>query len=156
MPLRIGADLPSLDAATEWINGEVGSADLIGSPALVYFWAVSCHICKDNMPKLAEWRTKYGGALQLVGVHMPRQESDMELEGVKEAIDRYAIPDPVGIDNTHGVGDAFENRFWPAYFLFDSEGKLKGRTAGDVGLEVMDKTLAKVMEEAAQPAGEAG
>lgn len=148
MPLRPGADLPSLDAATDWINGELGTNDLIGAPSLVYFWAVSCHICKDNLPKLSQWRETYGDSLQMVGIHMPRQESDMDIEAVRGAIAEFGIPDPIGIDNTHEVGEAFENAFWPAYFLFDSGGKLRARTAGDVGLSVMEKTLEKVMEEA--------
>ncbi|MCC6483473.1 MAG: TlpA family protein disulfide reductase [Armatimonadetes bacterium] len=150
MPLKIGADLPPLEDATEWINGELGSGDLIGAPSLVYFWAVSCHICKDNLPKLAQWREKYGDDLQMVGIHMPRQEEDMDVEAVRKAIANFSIPDPIGIDNTHEVGDVFENKFWPAYFLFDADGKLRARTAGDVGLEMLEKSLEKVMSEAAQ------
>ncbi len=150
MPLRIGADLPSIDAATEWINGELGSADLLGMPSLVYFWAVSCHICKDNLPRLAAWRERYGEDLQMVGIHMPRQEEDMDIAAVRDAIESFSIPDPIGIDNTHEVGEAFENRFWPAYFLFDPDGKLRARTAGDVGLEMLEKHLEKVMAEARQ------
>ncbi|MEI6914677.1 MAG: TlpA disulfide reductase family protein [Armatimonadota bacterium] len=149
MALKIGADLPSIGAATDWINGEIGSGDLLGAPSLVYFWAVSCHICKDNLPKLAQWRDKYGDDLQMVGIHMPRQEEDTDIEAVKKAIEDYSIPDPVGIDNTHSVGEAFENSFWPAYFLFDKDGKLRSRTAGDVGLDMLQKTLDKVMTEAA-------
>lgn len=147
MPLKPGAAIPSLDGVTEWINGELGSGDLEGSPSLVYFWAVSCYICKDNMPKLAEWREKYGEDLQMVGIHAPRQEDDMDVEAVKKAIQDYNIVDPVGIDNTHAVKEAFENQFWPAYFLFDAEGKLRSRTAGDVGLASMEKKLEEVMAE---------
>ncbi len=153
MPLKTGAALPPLDAATEWINGEMGSADLLGTPTLIYFWAVSCHICKDNLPKLTAWRQKYGERLQMVGVHMPRQESDMDVSAVKEAIQRYQIPDPVAVDNTHGVGEAFENSFWPAYFLFDADGRLRARTAGDVGLDLMDRNVDRVVAEASPPDG---
>lgn len=153
MPLKNGAPIPSFDAATEWINGEVGAADLEGSPSLIYFWAISCYICKNNLPKLQEWRERYGDALQMVGFHTPRQESDMDVEAVKKAVEELGIPDPIGIDNTHGVTEAFENAFWPAYFLFDAQGKLRARSAGDVGLSVIEKTLEKVMEEAASPAG---
>lgn len=149
MPLKNGAPLPPFDAATEWINGEMGAADLEGTPALVYFWAVSCHICKDNLPKLQEWRDRYGDSLQMVGFHMPRQESDMDVEEVRKVVQGFQIPDAIGIDNTHGVGEAFENAFWPAYFLFDAEGKLRARSAGDVGLSVIERTLEKVMEESA-------
>ncbi len=147
MPLKIGVGIPPLDGATEWINGELGSGDLIGVPSLVYFWAISCHICKDNLPKLSLWREKYGEDLQMVGIHMPRQESDTDVEAVKTAINEFQIPDPIGIDNEHNVGEAFENSYWPAYFLFDAEGRLRGRTAGDVGLDMMDKSLEKTIQD---------
>ncbi len=54
MLMLIGANLPSLDAATEWLNGMVENASLLSCPLLVQFWAISCPICKFNMPRLQE------------------------------------------------------------------------------------------------------
>ena len=54
MPMRIGDALPSFEGATSWLNETTESAEQIskGNPTLVYFWATSCGICKENMPKL--------------------------------------------------------------------------------------------------------
>jgi len=60
MPMRIGTAMPSLDGATEWFNATEAHAveESKGRPTLVYFWSVSCGICKENMPKVAEWRDR--------------------------------------------------------------------------------------------------
>ena len=59
MPIRMGTELPSFEGATEWINGSADSVNnLKGQPTLVHFWSVSCGICKENMPRIAEWRDK--------------------------------------------------------------------------------------------------
>ena len=39
--------------------------------------------------------------------------------------------------------DAFDNRFVAAYFLFDREGTLRSRSAGDAGLGLLKGALAR-------------
>lgn len=146
MPLRTGTPLPELLGATEWVNGVAHNADLLGKPVLVHFWAMSCHICHDNMPTIQEWRKKYEAqGLQLVAVHMPRQEEDMNVEQVKKAILEMGIEEPCAIDNAHTLGETFQNQYWPAYFLFDKEGLLRGRSAGDAGITLLAGTLNRLM-----------
>ncbi len=147
MPLRLGSPMPELSGATEWLNGEPAQDDLRGSPVLVHFWAVSCHICHDNMPALRKWRDEYGPrGLKLVGIHMPRQEEDMDVAKVREEVKAMDVTEPCAIDNTHAMADAFQNKFMPAYFLFDREGNLKSRTAGDAGLAMLESALARLFE----------
>ncbi len=147
MALRLGSPMPALSGATEWLNGEPAQSDLRGSPVLVHFWAVSCHICHDNMPALRKWRDEYGArGLKLVGIHMPRQEEDMDVAKVREEVKAMDVTEPCAIDNTHAMADAFENKFMPAYFLFDREGNLKSRTAGDAGLAMLESALARQFE----------
>jgi hypothetical protein len=46
------------------------------------------------------------------------------------------------------VGDRFETgQYWPYYFLFDAEGKMKSRAAGDVGLAQIEKALERLLAE---------
>ena len=58
MPMRIGTQMPSLDEATEWFNatGAHAQAEAKGQPTLVHFWSVSCGLCKENLPRVEEWR----------------------------------------------------------------------------------------------------
>jgi thiol-disulfide isomerase/thioredoxin len=141
--LRSGAPLPSLEGATRWIHGEVTPDELRGRPTLVQFWAMSCHICKDNLPILKDWKGRYGArGLQFVSVHMPREEADTAINAVEAAAREHGMDDPVAIDNAHAIGDRFETGgLWPAYFLFDAEGKLRSRAAGAAGLSIMQSAI---------------
>jgi thiol-disulfide isomerase/thioredoxin len=141
--LRSGVALPSLEGATEWVNGAIDPSSLTGRPTLVHFWALSCHICKDHFPALAAYRAHYGPlGLQIVSVHMPRQPSDTDVEAVKAAVHAHGMSQPVAIDNGHVIGDRFETGgMWPAYFLFDAGGRLRSRAAGASGLRLLESTL---------------
>ena len=150
MPMRIGTEMPSLDGATEWFNATQAHAESEskGRPTLVHFWAVSCGICKENMPRVAEWRDqRLDEGLRVIAVHMPRYEADTNIEDVREAISKYNITEPCAIDNMHRLREAFKNDqgYVPAYYLFNAEGKLKGFAAGESGLDVLASALERVM-----------
>ena len=142
MPMRIGTEMPSLEGATEWFNatGAAAAAEAKGHPTLVHFWSVSCGVCKENLPRVAEWRDRLGErGLRVVAVHMPRYEADTDTEAVRDAVTEYDITEPCAVDNEHKLRDAFLNEqgYVPAYYLFDSENKLKGFAAGERGLDVI-------------------
>ena len=150
MPMRIGTEMPSLDGATEWFNatGAAAEAGAEGQPTLVHFWSLSCGICKDNLPRVAEWRDRHGQkGLRVIAVHMPRNASDTDSEAVRAAITTNNITEPCAVDNEHKLRDAFENEkgYVPAYYLFDREGKLKGFAAGEHGLQVIAPALERVL-----------
>ncbi|MCX7799260.1 MAG: redoxin domain-containing protein [Fimbriimonadales bacterium] len=147
MPLRVGSELPSFDGATEWLNGEPDWAELSGKPLLVHFWAVSCHICHENLPVIARWRDQYGPkGLGFVSVHMPRQEADLDVEEVRRQVAEHGIVEPCAVDNRHCVAENFENQYVPAYFLFDAEGKMRSRAAGANGLKMLQAALDRLLE----------
>jgi thiol-disulfide isomerase/thioredoxin len=148
MPLRIGTDMPELTGATEWVGPEVKREELAGSPTLVHFWSTSCYICKNNLPTLRKWEETYGPkGLKVVAVHMPRSEAELGVEKVKAAIAEYGITDPCAIDNEHEIGDRFQTAgLWPHYFLFDADGKMRSRAAGDAGLKMIEASLKRLFK----------
>jgi thiol-disulfide isomerase/thioredoxin len=159
MPLRIGTEMPSLGEATEWFNATQAHAEneSKGHPTLIHFWAVSCGICKDNMPRVAEWRdSRRAEGLRVIAVHMPRYEADTNVEDVREAIAKYNITEPCAIDNMHKLREAFKNDqgYVPAYYLFDAEGKLKCFAAGERGLDMLASALERVMTAAQKQAAQ--
>ncbi|MDQ3321990.1 MAG: TlpA family protein disulfide reductase [Acidobacteriota bacterium] len=157
MPMRIGDTIPKFEGASHWLNELQETVDdyVGGQPTLVYFWATSCGICKENMPKLQELKAKYKEkGLRAVAIHMPRYEADTDLEKVKATIAEHCIDDVCAVDNRHKLKDAFLNeQGWvPVYYLFDAEGKLKSRSAGEFGIGVMTTALDKMFAEKAQQA----
>jgi thiol-disulfide isomerase/thioredoxin len=146
MSLRSGAEMPSLDGATHWIGGEVTPETLLGRPAVVQFWAVSCAICKENMPQIRRWKETYGKrGVQFVAVHMPRGLPDTDLTAVQAAAQEYGIDEPIAVDNAHAIGERFQTGgIWPHYFLFDAGGKLRCRAGGYAGLRMIEAALARL------------
>ena len=159
MPMRIGTEMPSLEGATEWFNATQAHAEseAQGQPTLVHFWAVSCGICKDNMPRVNEWREARGAeGLRVIAVHMPRYEADTNVEDVREAISKYNITEPCAVDNMHRLREAFKNDqgYVPAYYLFDAEGKLRCFAAGERGLDMLSSALERVLAGAQKQAAQ--
>jgi thiol-disulfide isomerase/thioredoxin len=154
MPMRIGTEMPRLDGATEWFGGTQAHAEAEskGYPTLVHFWSVSCGVCKENLPRVSEWRdNRRHEGLRVVAVHMPRYEADTDVEAVREAISKYDITEPCAIDNQHKLRDAFKNEqgYVPAYYLFDAQGKLRSFAAGERGLDMLASALDRVLAAAA-------
>jgi thiol-disulfide isomerase/thioredoxin len=150
MAMKIGTEMPRLDGATEWFGGTqaAAEADAEGRPTLVHFWSASCGICKENLPRIAQWRDeKKDQGLHVIGIHMPRYESDTDVEQVRDLIGKYNVTEPVAVDNEHKLKDAFHNHqgFVPAYYLFDREGKLRSFAAGERGLDMLKSALERVL-----------
>lgn len=142
--------MPQLSGATEWFGGTQAhaEADAKGRPTLIHFWSVSCGVCKDNLPRVAQWRDeKRNEGLRVIAIHMPRYEADTDVESVREAITTYQITEPCAIDNEHLLKAAFQNDqgFVPAYYLFDSESKLRSFAAGERGLDMLKAALDRVL-----------
>lgn len=149
MPMRIGTEMPQLQGATEWVNGTEEAANTLkqGRATLIHFWSVSCGICKDNLPRVNEWREKFQDQLAVVAVHMPRYPADTDMAAVHTAISEHNISEPCAIDNEHKLRDAFLNDqgYVPAYYLFDGEGKLRSFAAGERGLNMVQAALDRLL-----------
>ncbi|PWK05106.1 redoxin domain-containing protein [Tumebacillus permanentifrigoris] len=146
MPMRLGTERPEIVGATEWFAQDQLPADLTGKTVLVHFWAVSCHICHETMPELIKYRDQYKEqGLELIGVHQPRYEADSDLERIKADIEKYGISHPLAVDNEQKIAEAYQNEYVPAFYLFNAEGKLFFRTAGDKGFEKLQPKIEQAL-----------
>ncbi len=147
MPLPIASPLPSLEGATDWLDGPLAPVVLRPRPVLVQFWAMSCPLCKLNMPGVLSLLETYcQEGLQLVSIHMPRSEADTDVERVRAAALELSLSGPCAIDNDHTLGDLFQTGgVWPCYFFFDAEGRLRSRAAGQLGLKMAENSLKRLL-----------
>ncbi|MDX8364886.1 TlpA disulfide reductase family protein [Cytobacillus sp. IB215665] len=146
--MKLREQMPELTGATAWLNGEVTKDQLVGDkPTLIHYWSVSCGLCKEAMPQINEFRDEYKDKLNVVAVHMPRSEKDLDIEKVKEVALEHDISQPLFVDNDHKLTDAFENQYVPAYYVFDKEGKLRHFQAGGSGMKMLTKRVNRVLEE---------
>jgi thiol-disulfide isomerase/thioredoxin len=149
--MRLREPMPELTGATAWINGEVTREELVGNkPTLIHFWSISCHLCKEAMPQVNEFRDKYKDDLNVVAVHMPRSENDLDLDEIKRVAEEYGITQPIFVDSEHKLTDAFQNQYVPAYYVFDKDGKLRHFQAGGSGMKMLEKRVNRVLDEMKQ------
>ena len=153
MTLRMDSDMPSLEGGTDWFNSEpIQTSSLAGNAVLVHFWSISCGTCKESLPDIAGWIEKYTPkGLKVIAIHMPRQESDTDVKAVKECIDEYEIKQPCVIDNWHTITDAFENKFVPAYYIFDSSLKMRHFSAGEKAVKMVEPALERLLNQQEAP-----
>lgn len=146
--MRLREPMPELNGATEWLNGQVTKEELIGGkPTLIHFWSISCHLCKEAMPQVNEFRDQFKDKLNVVAVHMPRSEKDLDVEEVSKVAEEHGITQPIFIDSQMKLTDAFENEHVPAYYVFDKDGKLRHFQAGGSGMKMLEKRVNRVLAE---------
>ncbi|MBA4538078.1 redoxin domain-containing protein [Bacillus aquiflavi] len=146
--MKLREPMPELTGAVAWLNGEVTREQLVGEkPTLIHFWSVSCHLCKEAMPHVNNFRDQYKDKLNVVAVHMPRSENDLDLDEIKKIADEHEITQPIFIDSELKLNDAFENQYVPAYYVFDKEGKLRHFQAGGSGMKMLEKRVNRVLDE---------
>ena len=143
------APLPALEGA-EWVDGRsAGTAGLSGKPVLVHFWSVGCGICHDVADRVAEWRERYAAqGLEFVAIHQPRSAEELDTERIAaDARGPMQLAQPCAIDNAHAIVDRFDNRFVPAYYIFDRTHELRHFQAGDKGYDRIESAIERVLAE---------
>ncbi|WPF80628.1 TlpA disulfide reductase family protein [Bacillus velezensis] len=126
------------------MNREVTKEQLVGGkPALIHFWSASCRMCKEAMSEVNGFR-------DVVAVHMPRSEDDLDLEKIKKTAAEHDISQPIYVDSDHTLTEAFENEYVPAYYVFDKSGQLRHFQAGGSGMKMLEKRVSRVLSESEQ------
>ncbi|NJK43375.1 MAG: redoxin domain-containing protein [Pleurocapsa sp. SU_196_0] len=93
----------------------------------------SCINCHNSLPTLKSWYAKYKAAgLEIVGVHTPEFESDKDVNGVRASLKRDGVTWPVMQDNKNATWNAYDNQFWPAFYLVDRRGVIREVHAGEI------------------------
>ncbi len=149
MALRMDSKMPSLEGGTNWFNSPpLTNEDFAGHPTLIHFWAVSCQSCKESLPDVNRWLDTYTPqGLKILSVHMPRQESDTNIDAVTEVVKEYGMKQPCVVDNWHSITDAFENRYVPAFYLFDAQGKLRHFQAGEKAAKMVEPVIERILSQ---------
>ena len=111
-----------------WFNSEpftIGQQLSAGNVVLIDFWTYSCINCVRTLPYLRDWHDKYAEhGLVILGVHRPEFDFEHSATNVEAAIERLEVTWPVAQDNDSRTWRAFNNRYWPAKYLFDTTGKI--------------------------------
>lgn len=124
---------PELRGLNYWINSTpLTLASLKGKVVLIDFWTYSCINCIRTLPTLKSWYQEYSDdGFVIIGVHAPEFAFEHVPANVQKAIDEYGITYPVALDNDFSTWRAYNNRYWPAKYFIDREGKLRHTHFGE-------------------------
>src|SRR3954468_5326869 len=131
--LPVEGHVPSLDGATAWLNSEPLTAEsLRGRPVLVEFWTLTCINWIRTLPYVRAWYEKYhDDGLVVLGVHTPEFEIEHSVENVRRAAKEMRIEFPLAGDSDYAIWDAFANRYWPALYFADADGRIRHHRFGE-------------------------
>jgi thiol-disulfide isomerase/thioredoxin len=131
--LPVEGQLPSLEGATAWLNSEpLTPESLRGRPVLVEFWTFTCINWLRTLPYVRAWFEKYrDDGLVVLGVHTPEFEIEHSVENVRRAAKEMRIDFPIAVDSDYAIWDAFANRYWPAMYFADAEGRIRHHRFGE-------------------------
>ena len=123
----IHSDLSALDRAPVWLNSEALTAgELRGRVVLVDIWTYSCVNWLRTLPYVSAWAERYRDrGLVVVGVHCPEFGFEHDLDNVRHATRQLGVDYPVVIDNDFAIWQSLSNRFWPAVYLVDRDGRTR-------------------------------
>lgn len=121
---------------------------------LLEFWTYTCFNCQNVQPYMNAWHEEYADdGLQVVGVHAPEFGFERDYASVAAAVAEAGIRYPVVLDNAYGTWNAYDNRFWPAMYLIDSDGFVRYRHFGEGAYEQTEKKIQDLLAEKDRTSG---
>jgi thiol-disulfide isomerase/thioredoxin len=116
---------------------------------MVDFWDYTCVNCLRTLPYVKEWHRRYHSlGLTIVGVHAPEFSFAREAGNVQRAVREHGIEYPVVLDNAYAIWQAYANRYWPAKYLVDGSGYIRGYHHGEGAYRETEEALQALLREA--------
>jgi cytochrome c biogenesis protein CcdA/thiol-disulfide isomerase/thioredoxin len=156
--LPVEGRLPPLDGIGPWINSApLTREQLRGKVVLIDFWTYSCINCLRSIPYVRAWHERYArDGLVVIGVHAPEFAFERELANVKEAVRDLKISYTVALDNKYELWRAFDNRYWPAHYFIDAQGRVRYHHFGEGNYAKSEQVIRQLLAEAGRaPVGPA-
>jgi thiol-disulfide isomerase/thioredoxin len=138
---------PGFGAASGWLNSQpLTDDDLRGRVVLVQFWTFTCINWLRTLPYVRAWAGAYEqDGLVVVGVHTPEFWFERDVESIRRAVEAMRIGYPVALDPDYAVWDAFANRYWPALYFVDGDGKIRDEHFGEGRYEQSERRLQELL-----------
>lgn len=146
----VEGDMPELAGVTGWLNSKpLTKQSLRGKVVVLDFWTYSCINCLRAIPYVNAWYQHYkDSGLVIIGVHSPEFDFEKDPANVKKAIAQFKIAYPVALDSDFAVWKAFSNKFWPAHYFVDAQGKIRGHHFGEGKYARSERTIRQLLTEA--------
>ncbi len=148
--LPVDGTMPSLVGASAWLNSPALSpAELRGKVVLLDVWTYTCINWLRTLPYVRAWAAKYKEqGLVVIGVHSPEFPFEHDIANVRRATTEMHVAYPVAIDNQFAIWKALNNRYWPAVYLVDAQGRIRYHQFGEGGTDQTERAIQQLLREA--------
>ena len=150
LELPVEGQLPSLEGLGPWMNsGPLTTGILKGKVVVIDFWTYSCINCIRSIPYVRAWYETYrDDGLVVIGVHAPEFAFERNPDNVLKAVQDLGITYPVAMDNDYAVWKRLNNRYWPAHYFFDAQGRQRYHHFGEGGYQESEMVIRQLLAEA--------
>ena len=98
---------------------------------LIEFWAFECVNCLRSVPWMHSVQERYKD-LVIVGVHTPELPQERAIDNVRAAVEKLGITYPVMLDADYSYWRAMDNKYWPAFYLIGTDGRITAQAIGEM------------------------
>lgn len=140
---------PDFTGGGTWINSKPLTLEkLRGKVVLVDFWTYTCINCIRTLPYVEKWYEKYKDkGLVVIGVHTPEFEFEKNTSNVEKAVKNFGLTYPIVQDNGYKIWTAYNNRYWPAKYLIDKDGKIRYTHFGEGEYDKTEEMIQTLLKE---------
>jgi cytochrome c biogenesis protein CcdA/thiol-disulfide isomerase/thioredoxin len=144
--------MPSLSGVIQWLNSPPLTPEALkGKVVVVDFWTYSCINCLRSIPYIRAWAEKYKDqGLVVIGVHTPEFAFEKNIDNVRKAVTDLKISFPVAIDNDYAIWRAFKNRYWPADYFIDNQGRIRDHSFGEGDYSASEHVIQQLLTKAGE------
>jgi thiol-disulfide isomerase/thioredoxin len=148
--LRDLGPAPELTGIQGWINSApLSIRTLRGKVVIVDFWTFECYNCQNTRPYVKALYDKYHAqGLEILGIHTPEFAFERVPENVRNATREQGINWPVALDPDYKTWSAYNNRYWPAFYFIDAQGRIRYEHFGEGNYDYNEKVVQQLLYEA--------
>ncbi|CAH0348251.1 cytochrome c biogenesis protein DipZ [Aquabacterium sp. CECT 9606] len=144
---QAASNAPEFTGIHQWLNSPpLSMKGLRGKVVMVDFWTHACVNCVRTLPHVQRWHERYAAqGLVVVGVHTPEFAFERSTDSVQQAIRRHGLTYPVAQDNRYQTWNAYGNRYWPAIYLVDRQGRIVFTHFGEGDEAAIEQRIQKLL-----------
>jgi thiol-disulfide isomerase/thioredoxin len=141
--LPVLTDVAPTVTATKWLNtAPLDARDLKGKVVMYDFWTFGCINCINTLPHVKAWDERYrADGLVVLSIHTPEFSYEADPSNVQRFLVENEIRYPVALDPDSVTWRAFANRYWPAFYVHDRDGRRRYQHFGEGAYEQTENVV---------------
>jgi peroxiredoxin len=117
----------AIDFKLDTLSGEsITLSELKGKKVILNFWATWCPPCKEEMPIMQEFYTKYGKNVEVLAINIDPQYN------VKEYQKAMGLTFPILLDKDDKINNAYDILTVPTTFVINEQGTITHKQIGAI------------------------